>query len=596
MLKARHRFCFLPALITTILLIFFYNNVQDTSRRLQDQGESTQDDSILEIHWVKHPERNPVESFIPLPSEAPVELPKIQHDFGIEGPRTRAKREARLDVVKAVFDHAWKGYQAHAWMRDEVAPLTGGYFNTFGGWAATLVDTLDTLWIMGMHEEFENALEAIKDIDFTTTQAGTLNVFETTIRYLGGFLSAYDLTDGKYPILLQKATELGELLYSAFDTPNRMPVARWNWMGAAAGMAQVAQESTLSAEIGSLTLEFTRLSQITGDLKYFDAVQRITDHFEKGQDKTRLPGLWPVVIDAKSMIFNSDHFFTLGGMADSLYEYLPKEYMLLGGTIQQYRKMYEKAIEVVKKHIFFRPLNKDNKDILLSGTARINPANHVMLEAQGQHLACFTGGMVGIAAKIFNRSDELSTARKLVDGCIWAYESMPSGLMPETFYTVPCEHSMDQCVWDVDRWRSGINSQHMNYANGGSKAERIDRVIVEETLVPGFTSIGDRRYILRPEAIESVFIMYRITGDYTLQDKAWNMFESIVNATWTDIANAGINDVTSTNSTQINKMESFWLAETLKYFYLIFSEPEVISLDDYVFNTEAHPFKRPSVS
>jgi mannosyl-oligosaccharide alpha-1,2-mannosidase len=42
-----------------------------------------------------------------------------------------------------------------------------------------------------------------------------------------------------------------------------------------------------------------------------------------------------------------------------------------------------------------------------------------------------------------------------------------------------------------------------------------------------------------------------------------------------------------------DKMESFWTAETLKYFYLIFSNPDMISLDDWVFNTEAHPFRRP---
>jgi mannosyl-oligosaccharide alpha-1,2-mannosidase len=45
---------------------------------------------------------------------------------------------------------------------------------------------------------------------------------------------------------------------------------------------------------------------------------------------------------------------------------------------------------------------------------------------------------------------------------------------------------------------------------------------------------------------------------------------------------------------QEDYMESFWLAETLKYFYLVFSPPDLISLDDYVLNTEAHPFRRPS--
>lgn len=125
--------------------------------------------------------------------------------------------------------HSWEGYEKHAWLRDEVSPLSGKYKDTFGGWAATLVDALDSLWIMGLIEDFELAVKAAETIDFTTTETGTINVFETTIRYLGGFLAAYDVSGGKYPSLLRKAEEVGELLMSVFDTPNRMPISRWDW-------------------------------------------------------------------------------------------------------------------------------------------------------------------------------------------------------------------------------------------------------------------------------------------------------------------------------------------------------------------------------
>lgn len=91
-----------------------------------------------------------------------------------------------------------------------------------------------------------------------------------------------------------------------------------------------------------------------------------------------------------------------------------------------------------------------------------------------------------------------------------------------------------------------------------------------------------------------MYILYRITGDKKFQDAAWRMFSSIEKMTRTDIAHASIKDVRFADSTQVDKMESFWLAETLKYFYLIFAEPGVVSLDDYVLNTEAHPFKRPA--
>jgi mannosyl-oligosaccharide alpha-1,2-mannosidase len=90
--------------------------------------------------------------------------------------------------------------------------------------------------------------------------------------------------------------------------------------------------------------------------------------------------------------------------------------------------------------------------------------------------------------------------------------------------------------------------------------------------------------------------MYRITGDATWQDKGWIMFESIIDATSTKYGHSAISDVTiPRNKTyQTDEMESFWLAETLKYFYLLYSTPDTISLDDWVLNTEAHPFKRES--
>ena len=85
-----------------------------------------------------------------------------------------------------------------------------------------------------------------------------------------------------------------------------------------------------------------------------------------------------------------------------------------------------------------------------------------------------------------------------------------------------------------------------------------------------------------PEAIESVYYLYRITGDRLYLDKAWDMFSAIRKITYTDIANAAVKDVTLETPEQTDRMESFWLAETLKYFFLIFSDPSVVSLDEFV--------------
>lgn len=173
-------------------------------------------------------ERFPVTEYIPLPTSS-AKIPRIQHTFPEETRRERKARLKKRDAVKEAFLHSWNGYKDYAWMRDEVKPRTGGYQDTFNGWGATLVDSLDALVIMGLDDELQLALEALEEIDFTTTKSRQVPVFEIIIRYMGGFIAAHDLTEGKHPILLRKAVELGEMIFNAFDTHNRMPQVRWEW-------------------------------------------------------------------------------------------------------------------------------------------------------------------------------------------------------------------------------------------------------------------------------------------------------------------------------------------------------------------------------
>ncbi|TID26004.1 class I alpha-mannosidase protein [Venturia nashicola] len=440
---------------------------------------------------------------------------------------------------------------------------------------------------MGLHDEFQAAVKAIEVIDFSACALDDINVFETTIRYLGGFLAAYDLTGGQYPVLLQKAGEIGDMLYVAFDTPNRMPITRWNFRAAAAGTAQESSEHMLVAEIGSLTLEFTRLSQLTGDPRYFDAVQRIMDVFDKQQNRTNLPGMWPTVVNAKTGDFTSGTGFTIGGMVDSLYEYLPKQHLLLGGATDQYRKLFENALIAMKRNIFYRPMTPDGRSILLAGEVNSDgktPVDQLKTEPQAQHLGCFAGGMVGIAAKIFESEEDLDVAKKLVEGCIWGYETFPNGIMPEIMHTIPCQNK-DKCDWEGNKWIWAVSN-----AYGGDGLT----IIQDHHLPKGVAKVDDPRYTLRPEAIESVFILYRITGDPSLRERAWKMFNSIIKSSITDIAHAALTDCMVDKPRKSDRMESFWMAETLKYFFLIFSDFDVVSLDEYVLNTEAHPLRRPT--
>ncbi|KAH8819859.1 glycoside hydrolase family 47 protein [Xylogone sp. PMI_703] len=517
--------------------------------------------------WSTVKEHFPVQSLTPLPTGAPKRLPKVQFDF--EYPYRENKTiEQRRNAVRDAFLRSWTSYKKHAWLHDELEPVSGGARDPFGGWAATLVDSLDTMWIMGLEKEFHEAAAAAVRIDWNRTDETGINLFETTIRHLGGLLSAYDLSGET--ALLMKAKELGNLLYMAFDTPNRMPGFWLTFENVKSGL-QIAGKHDPSAVPTSLSLEFTRLAQLTGDNKYYDAIDRIRAFLERSQEETHLPGMWPTMINFAKEDVRIDKSFTLGALADSLYEYLPKMYILLSGRDEasSYEKMYRRAMDVVIKHILFRPMLPDGNDILFAGNSYVTN-DKVISTAESQHLACFVGGMFGLGGKIFDISEHVDIGNRLARGCGWAYQSFPTGLMPEIFNLIRCE-SLNGCEWDEEKW-----------TKEGSQA-----------LPHGFKNARDARYILRPEAIESVFILYRITGKEDLRDMAWDMFTSIMKATKTQYANSAIRSVTVTGETEKdNTMESFWLAETLKYFYLIFSPPDVISLDKYVFNTEAHPLKR----
>ena len=184
------------------------------------------------IHWARLPDHFPVpsESIIQLPTARPSSIAKIQHEFPDESSSNRIDRELKLEQIKEAFKFSWAGYKrTESWLQDELSPVSGGSRNPFCGWAATLVDALDTLWIMDLKEDFQQAVLAVGEIDFTTSIRSDIPLFETTIRYLGGLLSSYELSGGTYKVLLKKAIELADVLMGAFDTPNRMPIMYYYW-------------------------------------------------------------------------------------------------------------------------------------------------------------------------------------------------------------------------------------------------------------------------------------------------------------------------------------------------------------------------------
>lgn len=517
----------------------------------------------------------------------------MQYDFPTEINAHAATKKERQKVVKDTFLRCWRAYRDHAWGKDELSPVSGDSKNPFGGWAASLVDNLDTLWIMGLKDEFEEAVKAAVEIDLSRCQIEEINVFETTIRHLGGFLAAYDLSGDVR--LLEKAREFGDMLIVAFDTPNRMPITRWDPYESLDMKTQIAPPTVLVAEIGSLCMEFTRLSQVTGDPKWYDAVMRIVRVLDEQQYKTYLPGMWPIMVDAEKMDFTKDKLFTLSAMSDSLYEYFPKMHALLGGVDPIFERLYKGSMDTAIAHNLWRPMVPDGADILISGQVRKHShEGPPHLDPQGQHLVCFAGGMFALGGKLFDLPAHTDIGAKITNGCIWTYKAMPLGIMPEIFRMLPCESRAD-CPWNETAWKEGVKAE-----NAGAQEVDVDATIKKKRLPPGFVQISDRRYILRPEAIESVFLLYRMTGVEHLLEDAWEMFTAISNATRTAFANAALRDVTygkdaaeGGEGVQMDSMESFWMAETLKYFYLVFGEVDAVSLDEWVFNTEAHPFRRP---
>lgn len=128
------------------------------------------------FNWSSAKQYFPVSSYASLPKGKPKTLPKVQH--GVPAKHKGSVTEERRKAVRDVFLRGWTSYKQQAWGWDELQPVTGGGKNTFGGWAATLVDALDTMWIMELYDEFYEAAEYAAQIDWAKTPETSANMFE----------------------------------------------------------------------------------------------------------------------------------------------------------------------------------------------------------------------------------------------------------------------------------------------------------------------------------------------------------------------------------------------------------------------------------
>lgn len=515
-------------------------------------------------------------------------LPRVQYPFAdastYSGERANPTRDAllqeRQQLVKNAFVHAWQGYKTYAWGADEVRPISQMPSNDFNGWGATIIDALDTLLVMGLHDEYALAREHVHDVDFLVVTGersaygaadGRVPVFETAIRYLGGLLSAYDLTGDE--LMRERAEELAQLLLPAFDTPTGLPVGRMRLHDVREGQSTRIRgrgESLILSEAASMLLEYTRLWQVTGNRTYWDRVQRVTDVLQGPvANRSELGTLIPTRLYMDPIMLTGK--YTLGAQADSYYEYLIKEYQLLGGHLMQYAHMYDDAMDSAMVHLFHDVGVVPHAPNLLLA-AEVHPHHSYLPKLE--HLGCFAGAMLALGGRLRPaRVHDANVARRLTETCYWAYNSSATGLGPEMInFFRPTDTDRFRIVTDADGTR-----------RRGSAS--------------GFPLVGVRQiyseYRNRPETIESVLYMWRTTGDPVWQERGWQMFVSWMTHGLAKAGVAALQNVNHVPSTQLDSMESYTLAETFKYYYLLFSPPDLVSLDDFVFTTEAHPLLLP---
>ena len=204
--------------------------------------------------------------------------------------------KTRRQKAADMFYHGWNGYLEYAFPSDELRSLScdgldrrvdetlenASINDVLGGYSVTLVDALDTLALMGDCRGFARGVRRVENYVTFHGLNATVQLFETTIRGLGGLLSAHLYASvprlskcaiqGYQGSLLRLAVELGERLLPAFTTPTGLPFPRLNLLrGLADG--QLTNESCASGA-GSLVLEFGLLSRLTGDARYDQVARR----------------------------------------------------------------------------------------------------------------------------------------------------------------------------------------------------------------------------------------------------------------------------------------------------------------------------------
>ncbi|KIK61668.1 glycoside hydrolase family 47 protein [Collybiopsis luxurians FD-317 M1] len=504
----------------------------------------------------------------------------------------------RAHQVREAFIHSYKGYKEHAFPADELAPMSGKKVDNFNGWQISMYDGLDSMWILGLTDYFDEAVKVIEQANYTTKPKQYVPFFETVIRQLGGLLSAYALSGE--PVLLQKADELGGMLLPAFDTESGFPMyaistrtnaTRSSWAGSA----------SLFAEVLSNQLEYKYLAHLTGKSEYYEKAERC---MELMYQANITDGLFPTRWNTR-LGTPSNNQFSVGAFADSAHEYLLKQWLMTSRSETKIKDLYLRASKSIIEHLLYVTPDRDIlyvtdaeirevhqttagiTDLPISATSASLPTISSYPSGNFEHLSCFLPGLLALGAQTLDlppseKEMHSFAAEGLAYSCWLTYADMKSGLGPDMMAMRLFQPNVTDGLWlpKVQKWKEqGRRGRPPGLREPGPASRKRDYTIYKRT------------YLLRPEALESFYILWRTTGNPVWRERGWSVFQSIQKHAKTELGYASIMDVDS-SSDKIpvkDEMPSYFFAETLKYLYLLFTDEEIIPLDRFVFNTEAHP-------
>lgn len=462
--------------------------------------------------------------------------------------------------VRDAFLESWHTYEKYGWGKDVFHPIQQKGENMGPqplGWM--IVDSIDTLMIMDCPEEVARARQwIVKDLDYSFDYQ--VNVFETTIRMLGGLLSAFHLSnDDAY---LDKAVDLAAALMGGFNSKTGLPYSSVNLLTGEGIPNHVDNGASSTAEVATLQLEFKFLSHLTGEATYWEHVEKIMEILDQNKPKE---GLVPIYVKPDTGKYQGN-LIRLGSRGDSYYEYLLKQYLQTSEQEPIYYDMYKESFEGVRDNMSAR-----SKPGHLLYIGELENGISGKLSSKMDHLVCFYGGLVSLGATggltleeakkrpwwNHEKESEFQFGADLTYTCYRMYKDTPTGLAPEIV------------VFNQDDTRS--------------------RDFYIKPL--------DKHNLQRPETVESLFYLYRLTGDEKYRQYGYEIFKSFVKHgkyvnSEGDVSYTSLDDMTVVPPKRRDNVESFWWAETLKYLYLLFDDDNKIPIDQYVFNTEAHPFPK----